>query len=89
MFPLCRAFFAKNYRSVFFWMLDSASHMLTGYGFDRHSLDSSSTGGLGTSIPSVMTWQLSLPDPVLGLAARNPAENIQTSVKVGQSLKRV
>ncbi|MEW5302534.1 MAG: hypothetical protein WDW36_005311 [Sanguina aurantia] len=77
-----RAFFATSYRSVFFWMLDAAGRVLTGYGFDRHSLDTSSAGSLGSSIPSAMTWRLSLPDPVLGLAARNPAENIQTSVKV-------
>lgn len=74
---------------MFFWTLDAASHTLSGYGFDRHSLESCSSGSLGSSIPSVLTWQLALPDPVLGLAARNPAENIQTSVKVRASLTAI
>ena len=69
-----------RYRSTYFWLPDVPGQAVSGYGFDRPAGEALAASG---SASAQMTWQVALPDPVLAVAAPDPTEVIQSSVKVG------
>jgi len=80
--PLARQHFASHARTTFFWLDTSAiegAPALQGFGFDAAAVAALTAGAPATA---ARAWALALPQPLLAVAARDPAEPSHSSVKV-------